>query len=68
MTIKIGLWIIPLMITIVSIAIAWFKTPEPKHGHYFPDMTPVFTFGLNIIYALAVSLVAWIIYAIFLLA
>jgi len=63
MSIQIPIWIIPVLITLMSILVAYLKTPPPENGGYFPDVTPLIVFGYNLIIALLVSLVSWVAYA-----
>ena len=65
MTIEVGLWIIPTLITVISILAAWFLVPESDTSGRCPDFASLFYFGLNMIVALIISLLSWIIYAIF---
>ncbi len=61
-TIEMGWWLLPLVITIAAFVVAWGKSPTPKHGSYFPDfISGFFSLGLFLI-AIIVSLSVWLIY------
>jgi len=65
MTIEIGLWIIPTLITVISILAAWFIAPESDSSGRYPDFGSLFWLGINLIVALIISLLSWIVFAIF---
>lgn len=59
MTITFAAWWIPTLITVVAVLVTIFWPTKPSGG-FVPDLTPIFV----AIQALFVSLVAWIVYAI----
>jgi len=66
-TLSIGWWVIPLLVTLLSISAAWYSTEDLQDGDiggwYIPDFgTPL----LNLMkwgVALIISLLAWLIWA-----
>jgi len=65
MTIELELWMIPALITIISILAVWFIVPESDSSGRYPDFGPLFHFAINLIVALIISLVSWIVFALF---
>jgi hypothetical protein len=60
MTITVGWWALPLLVTAASFGYALAIPGEPTRGDYsFPDPMPVVRF----VGALVASLVAWLVYA-----
>lgn len=59
MSITIGYWVIPALLTIAAFIWAEVITPRRMSG-YFPDLTGLFTYGA----ALVASLVFWLIWAV----
>jgi hypothetical protein len=58
MTITLHLWLIPLLITIISLLISWVKSDKQRFGIDF------FVYGFI---SLFISLISWICYVIYLL-
>lgn len=65
MTIEIGLWIIPTLITVISVLAAWFIVPESDSSGRCPDFGSLFWLGFNLIVALIISLASWIVFGIY---
>jgi len=65
MTIDIALWNIPVFITVTSIVAAFFFVKEDKSSGFLSGVSAVFSLGLNLIVALVISLLSWVVYAIF---
>jgi len=63
MTIHLAAWTIPLFITVAAIMIAALNVPPQKQWGHFPDYACIIIFAGNLIVALIVSLVSWIVYA-----
>ena len=57
MTITIGWWALPALITVI--AFGWAFTREGENTSYFPDVTPLLCGAV----ALFVSMAAWLVYA-----
>ena len=64
MTIEIGYWVIPLVITFVSFVVASMCAKEPSSHGYFPDFGAALLNIIRLAIALIVSLVAWLLWAI----
>ena len=58
-TVTLGWWLLPLIVTLALFVWAWAATPPARHDDWGVDIAPLFTFG----FALVLSLVAWLLYA-----
>jgi len=65
MIIEIGLWIIPTLITVISILVAYFAVPESDSSGRCPDFGSIFWLGINLIAALIISLISWVVFGVF---
>lgn len=63
MTINIGWWLIPLLVTVVSFTVAVRKAPQDQRGGYVPDVISPMLGAALLLIAAIVSLFAWLIWA-----
>lgn len=65
MTISLGWWALPAIITLAAYAVAWWRVPAPQPSSYFPDTGPVILGFIYLSLATVVSLAAWLMWALF---
>jgi hypothetical protein len=61
MTITVGIWILPLIVTIIAFLVAYYSTPE-SHGDY-GGIGAGFVGVIYLAGAAVVSLLAWLLWA-----
>ena len=62
-SITVGWWAVPLAITVASFIAAYKLAAEPDQCGYFPDFGAAISLAANIAFAIIVSLVAWLVWA-----
>lgn len=63
MTIHIGWWVLPLIISLAAYAVAWWRIPASQPGGYFPDFGPAIVGFVNLSLASIVTLSVWLTWA-----
>jgi len=66
MTMTIGFWVAPVLVTITSILIAFWKAPNSKSDGVFAVFGDAVHLGLNLLAALVVSLISWVTFVVYL--
>lgn len=65
MTISVGWWALPTVITLAAFAVAFWRIPAPQPSSYFPDTGPVIQGFIYFALATIASLAAWLMWALF---
>lgn len=63
MTISIGWWALPALITVAAYAVALWRIPASQPSSYFPDFGPAIIGFINVALATVVALAAWLAWA-----
>lgn len=67
-TVTLGTWVFPLLITIACIVIAWYKDSNNKTGYDPTGYGRIGSAAVSAVYwvpAIVLSLVAWLLWALF---
>ena len=64
MDVHLGWWVVPVAVTVLVFGLAWWKRPRIHDGGYMPDIAGRLLAVSMWMTALAVSLSAWLVWAV----